>query len=309
VNGISVVDDYGHHPTEIRATLAAARQWGHKRVHVIFQPHRYTRTQQLMEEFTAAFGDADTLHILDIYAASESPIEGINGEALARAVAQRSGKRARYLPSFAEATEAVASEARDGDLILTLGAGNISQLGPQILERLAPKTAGEGVSDSHRSLTATVEDGDCCGGDAKFEVFVAALLAKDLKTAHEILAAGMKINSHNDRGWSPLHFAVENRLMEAARFLLEQGANPNQPDVNGWTPLHLAIDSESVCAHQEYVVKGVYPPTAEVATLLLKFGADPNAKANNGESPLAVAKSYNNVDAINVLKEHGAKES
>ncbi|HTC93796.1 MAG TPA: UDP-N-acetylmuramate--L-alanine ligase [Terriglobales bacterium] len=137
VNGISVVDDYGHHPTEIRATLAAARQCGNKRIHVIFQPHRYTRTQQLMEEFTSAFGDADTLHILDIYAASEQPIEGITGEALSRAVAQRSGKKVHYIPSFADATEAVVTQARDGDMILTLGAGNISQLGPQILERLA----------------------------------------------------------------------------------------------------------------------------------------------------------------------------
>jgi len=137
VNGISVVDDYGHHPTEIRATLAAARQCGHKRIHVIFQPHRYTRTQQLMEEFTGAFDDADTLHILDIYAASEQPIEGITGESLARAIVQRSGKKVWYIPSFADATEAVVAQARDGDMILTLGAGNISQLGPQILERLA----------------------------------------------------------------------------------------------------------------------------------------------------------------------------
>jgi UDP-N-acetylmuramate--alanine ligase len=139
VNGISVVDDYGHHPTEIRATLAAARQCGYERIHVIFQPHRYTRTQQLMEEFTNAFGDADTLHILDIYAASEPPIEGITGEALARAVAQRSGKKVSYSPSFADATEAVVAQAREGELILTLGAGSISQLGPQILERLAAK--------------------------------------------------------------------------------------------------------------------------------------------------------------------------
>ena len=140
VNGISVVDDYGHHPTEIRATLAAARQCGHKRIHVIFQPHRYTRTQQLMEEFAGAFGDADTLHILDIYAASEQPIEGITGESLAHTIVQRSGKQVWYRPSFAEATEAVLAQARDGDLIVTLGACNISQLGPQILERLAAET-------------------------------------------------------------------------------------------------------------------------------------------------------------------------
>jgi len=143
VNGISVVDDYGHHPTEIRATLAAARQCGHNRIHIIFQPHRYTRTQQLMEEFTGAFDDADTLHILDIYAASEQPIEGITGERLARAIAERSGKKVWYIPSFADAVEAVVAQAREGDMILTLGAGSISQLGPQILERLAANTVIE----------------------------------------------------------------------------------------------------------------------------------------------------------------------
>src|SRR6202789_1019169 len=77
--GVSVIDDYGHHPTEIRATLAAARQCGFRKVHVIFQPHRYTRTRDLMEEFTAAFGDADSLFVLDIYAASEKPIDGVSG--------------------------------------------------------------------------------------------------------------------------------------------------------------------------------------------------------------------------------------
>src|SRR5262249_51768184 len=86
VNGIAVIDDYGHHPTEIRATLSAARQCGYRKVHVIFQPHRYTRTRDLMDEFATAFGDADTLSVLDIYAASEQPIEGITGEALARKI-------------------------------------------------------------------------------------------------------------------------------------------------------------------------------------------------------------------------------
>jgi UDP-N-acetylmuramate--alanine ligase len=137
VNGISVVDDYGHHPTEIRATLAAARQWGHKRIHVIFQPHRYTRTQQLMEEFTTSFDDADTLYILDIYAASEQPIDGITGERLASAIRKRAGGKVSYIPSFTDVIEAVLAHASDGDMILTLGAGNISQLGPQILERLS----------------------------------------------------------------------------------------------------------------------------------------------------------------------------
>ena len=81
-----MIDDYGHHPTEIRATLAAARQCGFGKIHVIFQPHRYTRTRDLMDEFATAFQDADSLAVLDIYAASEAPIEGITGEALARRI-------------------------------------------------------------------------------------------------------------------------------------------------------------------------------------------------------------------------------
>ena len=95
--GVSVIDDYGHHPTEIRATLAAARQCGFGKIHVIFQPHRYTRTRDLMDEFATAFQDADSLVVLDIYAASEAPIEGITGEALARRN-QREGKGAPLTP-------------------------------------------------------------------------------------------------------------------------------------------------------------------------------------------------------------------
>ncbi len=134
--GISVVDDYGHHPTEIRATLAAARQCGFRRVHVIFQPHRYTRTQDLMDEFTTAFADADTLLLLDIYPASEKPIEGVTSEVLAQRIADAGSKVPEYASSFADAVERVASLARPGDLILTLGAGSVSQLGPMILKRL-----------------------------------------------------------------------------------------------------------------------------------------------------------------------------
>jgi len=134
--GVSVLDDYGHHPTEIKATLAAARQCGFRKIHVIFQPHRYTRTRALMDEFVQAFHDADTLTVLDIYAANEKPIEGITGEALAERIRQVEGQTARYVGSFAEAAEVVSSQAEDGDMILTLGAGSVSQLGPMILEKL-----------------------------------------------------------------------------------------------------------------------------------------------------------------------------
>jgi UDP-N-acetylmuramate--alanine ligase len=134
--GVSVIDDYGHHPTEIRATLAAARQCGFRKVHVVFQPHRYSRTQLLMDDFATAFSDADTLLILDIYAASEAPIEGISSETLVHHIKETGGHEARYAASFAEAAETVVAVAGEGDMILTLGAGSVSQLGPQILERL-----------------------------------------------------------------------------------------------------------------------------------------------------------------------------
>ncbi|HXC44600.1 MAG TPA: UDP-N-acetylmuramate--L-alanine ligase [Candidatus Dormibacteraeota bacterium] len=136
VAGVSVIDDYGHHPTEIKATLAAARQCGFRKVHVVFQPHRYTRTRDLLEDFTTAFGDADSLFVLDIYAASEKPIEGISGEALARTIRDNGARTTQYASSFADAVNSVAATAQDGDMILTLGAGNVSQLGPMILERL-----------------------------------------------------------------------------------------------------------------------------------------------------------------------------
>ncbi len=142
--GVSVIDDYGHHPTEIRATLAAARQCGFLKVHVVFQPHRYTRTRDLMGEFTTAFGDADSLLVLDIYAASEKPIEGISGEALAGIIRGKGVRSAQYASSFAEAVSLVAAAAEDGDMILTLGAGSVSQLGPIILEKLREIAVGAG---------------------------------------------------------------------------------------------------------------------------------------------------------------------
>jgi UDP-N-acetylmuramate--alanine ligase len=140
VAGVSVIDDYGHHPTEIKATLAAAQQCGFRKVHVVFQPHRYTRTRDLMEEFTTAFGDADSLLVLDIYAASEKPIEGISGEALAQSIREKSGRNAEYVSSFEDAVNSAAAAAQEGDMILTLGAGSVSQLGPMILEKLKEST-------------------------------------------------------------------------------------------------------------------------------------------------------------------------
>jgi UDP-N-acetylmuramate--alanine ligase len=141
VAGVSVIDDYGHHPTELKATLAAARSCGFRKVHVVFQPHRYTRTRDLLEGFTIAFGDADSLFVLDIYAASEKPIEGISGEALARTIREKGGRSAQYVNSFADAVSSAAAVAEEGDMILTLGAGSVSQLGPMILEKLKEREA------------------------------------------------------------------------------------------------------------------------------------------------------------------------
>jgi UDP-N-acetylmuramate--alanine ligase len=138
-NGVSVIDDYGHHPTEIRATLAAARQCGFDRIHVVFQPHRYTRTQDLLEEFGMAFADADRVFVLDIYAASEASIPGVTGEKVAATI-QKSGKDARFLASFDEAARELATIAQSGDMILTLGAGNVSQMAPEILEQLRSRS-------------------------------------------------------------------------------------------------------------------------------------------------------------------------
>ena len=140
-NDISVIDDYGHHPTEIRATLAAARQCGFRHVHVVFQPHRYTRTRDLMDDFAKSFEDADSLYLLDIYPASEQPIEGVSTETLARRITELSGRPVFFAKSFQMASMMVTTEAEPGDMILTLGAGNVSQLGSQILERLSAKTA------------------------------------------------------------------------------------------------------------------------------------------------------------------------
>jgi UDP-N-acetylmuramate--alanine ligase len=135
--GVTVVDDYGHHPTEIRATLSAARECCHGRIHVVFQPHRFSRTLDLLDEFSGAFRDADTVIVLPIYAASEEPIPGVTGERLAGRIRnEKGGPRVEFAPEFATAVNAVAANARDGDMILTLGAGSVSQLAPQILAAL-----------------------------------------------------------------------------------------------------------------------------------------------------------------------------
>ncbi len=134
--GITVVDDYGHHPTEIRSTLAAARQCQYKRILVIFQPHRYSRTFHLLDDFARCFYQADAVFLLDIYAASEKPIEGVSAEALAERIRAFGHRSVEYVGTVDRAVEAVLAVAREGDLVLTQGAGSVWQAGERILERL-----------------------------------------------------------------------------------------------------------------------------------------------------------------------------
>ncbi len=139
--GVRVVDDYGHHPTEIRATLAAARGTG-ARVLVLFQPHRFTRTALLHREFGACFGDADRVWVLDIYPAGESPMPGVTARTIVQSGAAQGARHLSFAPSAAEALDAVCRELRAGDLVLTLGAGDVWRLGDQLLARLRGPAGG-----------------------------------------------------------------------------------------------------------------------------------------------------------------------
>jgi UDP-N-acetylmuramate--alanine ligase len=135
-NGVTVVDDYGHHPTEVKATLAAAKLSPFKTVHVLFQPHRYSRTKHLMDEFGTAFHQADRLYLLDIYAASEPKIEGVTSDALLNKVRAYGHRSAEYVGTIDEGVNAIAKAVEPGDLVITLGAGNVSAAAEKILERL-----------------------------------------------------------------------------------------------------------------------------------------------------------------------------
>ncbi len=139
-DGITVVDDYGHHPTEIVATLAAAKNGsGGRRTVVVFQPHRFTRTQELMDEFALAFNNADVLYVLDIYAASEQPIENVTAEVLTENIRRYGHKNANYIGDIETAAAKVTENLQVNDLVITLGAGSITRLSDEILEVLHGK--------------------------------------------------------------------------------------------------------------------------------------------------------------------------
>ncbi len=140
VNDVAVIDDYGHHPVEIRATLEAAKVCKFNRLLVLFQPHRYSRSQQLWHEFTLAFNLADYLIVTDIYAASETPIPGITGEALANAIAETGHKHVHYVRSMQDAIEMLLKESQAGDAILTIGAGNVTRASNELVVLLGTES-------------------------------------------------------------------------------------------------------------------------------------------------------------------------
>jgi UDP-N-acetylmuramate--alanine ligase len=145
-NGVLVVDDYGHHPTEIKATLAAARSSG-RRVVTLFQPHRYTRTRDLKDEFARSFYGADLLLIADVYAASEDPIEGITSRTLADHVERFGHRHVEYIGAIGDAAARLKEVARPGDLVLTLGAGNVYQAGDELLRILEGEQISKGAGE------------------------------------------------------------------------------------------------------------------------------------------------------------------
>jgi len=135
VNGVAVVDDYGHHPTEIKMTLQAVREcWPERRLVVVFQPHRYTRTRALLDEFARAFYQSDVLVVLPIYAASEEPIAGITGQALSERINAHGHKQVIFAEGIAAAAAQLKSLLMPGDLLLTLGAGDVWKVGAELLK-------------------------------------------------------------------------------------------------------------------------------------------------------------------------------
>jgi UDP-N-acetylmuramate--alanine ligase len=146
VGGVLIIDDYGHHPTEIKATLAAAKIGsGGRRIVVLFQPHRYSRTHDLMEEFARSFNNADSLFITDIYAASEEPIAGVTAEALTEAIKRFGHKDARHIGALENAPTTLRDHVQPGDLVLTLGAGTVSRVSEQLLELLRSRGEARAV--------------------------------------------------------------------------------------------------------------------------------------------------------------------
>jgi len=134
--GVTVIDDYAHHPTEIKATLEAARQLGDQRIVVVFQPHRYSRTQYCFDEFARSFYQADVVIVTDIYPAGEEPLEGVSSERLVESIQSFGHKNVRYVPTLPEIPTILDRELKEGDLVILMGAGNIWKVSEDLLHRL-----------------------------------------------------------------------------------------------------------------------------------------------------------------------------
>ena len=143
-NGITIVDDYGHHPAEVQATLEAAQRAYGRRLLVAFQPHRYSRTHHCFDELTRAFNRADALFLTDVYAAGEEPIEGADSAHLAQAIRSHGHRDVTHVPDVLQLAEVLAERAHPGDVIVTMGAGNITRVGPELLQRLMAAEASRG---------------------------------------------------------------------------------------------------------------------------------------------------------------------
>jgi UDP-N-acetylmuramate--alanine ligase len=143
VAGVTVVDDYGHHPTEVRATLHAARGAGFGRVWVVFQPHRYTRTAALGRDFGVSFSDADRVVLMDVYSAGEAPIPGVSGKTVLDALLSAAPRAvAAYFPHRGDIAAYVAERVRPGDLVMTMGAGDVTTMGPEIVRAIGERSGG-----------------------------------------------------------------------------------------------------------------------------------------------------------------------
>ncbi|ADO74018.1 UDP-N-acetylmuramate--L-alanine ligase [Stigmatella aurantiaca] len=145
VGGVTVVDDYGHHPTEVMATLAGARKAFGRRLVVAFQPHRYTRTHDLLKEFATSFNDSDVLFVTSVYGAGEEPIPGATGDVLAEAIRDHGHRDVTFVEKRMDLPAALAQRVMEGDLVLTLGAGDITQVGPELLTLLGKPSAPKGA--------------------------------------------------------------------------------------------------------------------------------------------------------------------
>jgi UDP-N-acetylmuramate--alanine ligase len=133
-DGILYVDDYAHHPTEIRATLSAARSGWNRRVVCIFQPHTYTRTRDFYKDFGRSFDDADILVVTDVYPAREKPIEGVNGQIISDQAIRSGHKNVHYIPELKDIQTELSNIVKEGDLVITMGAGDIWKLNRQMLD-------------------------------------------------------------------------------------------------------------------------------------------------------------------------------